>query len=417
MIPKDTFYYLQGLIQERQGNIEQSKDSLLMALDNVPKKNDWKKGYLYNDIGRIQGMLGNTTERLHYTEKSAQIAFDFEDKFLGHISIPNLMESALLVQEQDKAWKWFEVYKSLDDDGELHQRLETLNCQLNLARQIDDREWLLNILEWGEQSIRPAKMCAEKAIFDKSTLRVRYHNNAGWEHKLSEIRNNLDAYLQLDFPVDHEFVKEIWGIIRDLAVRGIMSPQRKSDNAFMNKIFEFRKASWDKIEAHKFSLPDECVFEWCYWEGELAELRKSVIENASLEEEFEILQKILDHLKNISDIHKERGNAIEAFQKHLHIADESMHYSIQSRLPKASSFFCDKCQEYTDIAANEVAEFSKHPDVLHAMLVLAKLYLFLGNKEKVNGFFQVFNDSQLRLDHLAQWLRKYYYEVRNTLHV
>jgi len=415
LIPSHTVYYLQGLIHERRGQLGQSKDDLLQALKNIPDGDQSQRKYLYNDIGRIQGILGNSLQQLHFYEKAARAALADDDKFLAHISIPNLVESALLVQESAKAWEWLEVYKELYDENEVNQRLEYFNCQLNLARQFGDRNWLLNILEWGEKSLQPKEKCAEKAIFDKSTLRIRYHNNAGWKVKLNEIRGNLDAYLQMDFPVNYEVAKEVWGIIRDLVDRGIMIPQRKSDDDFLQQVFEFRKSCWDKIEEHKLSLPDECVFEWCYWESELAELRKNCIENATNEQVYDTLKKILSHLENIARIHKEHGNAIEAFSKHMHIADEAMHYSMQSRYSMASSYFQDQCSKYTEVAAIEVKEFSQHPAVLEAMIVLAKLYAFLDNREQANAHFQIFEDSQLKLEHLARWVRQYYYQVRNYL--
>jgi tetratricopeptide (TPR) repeat protein len=78
--------FLQSLFEERAGEFEKARQSLLSAVGEHDNVKDIQLAKIYNNLGRMEEMLGNTTNILHYYRKSAELALHFKEKHLIHIA-------------------------------------------------------------------------------------------------------------------------------------------------------------------------------------------------------------------------------------------------------------------------------------------------------------------------------------------
>jgi len=100
--------YLQSQFYERSGELERARQSLLSAVAGHDSVQTIELGVIYNDLGRIDKILkNNMTNVIHYYRKAAEIACDYNAKFLIHITYPNLIDTYLLTGDDTKAKLFF----------------------------------------------------------------------------------------------------------------------------------------------------------------------------------------------------------------------------------------------------------------------------------------------------------------------
>lgn len=402
-------YWLRALLTERSGRLEAARTNWLHALGQKTAGNArLAKGY--NNLGRIEGILHNRTEALHYYSKAAALARQSQDRMTLHSVYPNLIDTLLVNGEHDRAASALEEYNALVDQGITEELVKLYNYHLAYARQTEDENLLVETLRHGQKTIVPRLSSPQRLVFEACELRIRYNHRIGWTEMLCTLEPRLGDYLDLDFPQQYWALKEIFGVLRTVAQRGQLDPFRKA----FDRLVCYMKGIDETIRDYLVELPDYCVFERCSWEKQRAWLLRFRNELGSRQQYQDMLQQMVTHLDNVKDIHLQHGNPLEAIEADLNIADEAMAQITQTGDPETTAWLQPIIEQRIAEAVAAVKPFAGHPMTLEYNLRIARYALFLGNREMAKHHFEAFNDAGVSIYHYASWLQGYYRELEGA---
>jgi tetratricopeptide (TPR) repeat protein len=214
--------YLQSLFDERGGEFEKARQNLLSAASEHDDVKDLQLAIIYNNLGRMDKVIGNMTNVLHYYRKSAEYARHFKEKHLIHVVYPNIIDICLLLDDRRNARVFLDTYAGLIDEDNIDDRLQFHNYMLAYARQTENRTLLLQTLDKGRLEILPRISATELLCFEVAELRIRWSHQCDWQERLLWMRNNLPKYLELEFPLRYHLIKEVFNILYDLAKKNYL---------------------------------------------------------------------------------------------------------------------------------------------------------------------------------------------------
>ena len=154
-IDQDRYYKvlcLQALFDEKAGEFEIARQNLLSAVGEHDNVKDIQRAEIYNNLGRMERMLGNMTNVTHYYRKSAELADHYKEKDLIHIVYPNIITTYLFLGENKNAASFLDKYSNLIDKDNIDDLLKFNNYKLEYARQIKNKVLFLD--EIGRASCR-----------------------------------------------------------------------------------------------------------------------------------------------------------------------------------------------------------------------------------------------------------------------
>ncbi|MBW2557529.1 MAG: hypothetical protein JRD69_01595 [Deltaproteobacteria bacterium] len=409
-IDQDKYYeilYLQSLFDERVGAFEKARQSLLSAVGEHDNVKDIQLARIYNNLGRMEKLLGNTTNTSHYYRKSAELAHHFKEKHLIHIAYPNLIDTYLLNGDTQNAVSFLDEYSNLIDKNNIDDLLKFNNYKLEYARQTKNKILMLDTLTQGRIEILPKISATKQLVFEISELRIRWNSGCGWLEKLFWVRHCLPEYLKLEFPARHIALKEIFNILRDLAKTNNLGPF----TGLFSQLIDLMGQSNDDIDRYVRDLPDYCVNERCFWEKEKAFLRKVQKTDEPQINLIDFYEGIFEHLRNIKDIQLQYGNPLPAIEADLNIADECMGVAQEIRDIAVINYLRKNMQEHLDNACKDFEKFRRSPASKEYIVRIAKYALFLDDKERAREYFDDFVRSKISIYHYAAWIQQYYKEL------
>lgn len=400
--------FLQSLFDERAGEFEKARQSLLSAVGEHDNVKDIQLAKIYNNLGRMEEMLGNSTNILHYYRKSAELALHFKEKPLIHIAYPNLIDTYLLFGDNKNAVLFLGKYSDLIDKDNIDDLLRFNNYKLEYARQTKNKILHLDTLAQGRIQILPKISAQEQLVFEISELRIRWNSACGWDEKLFWVRHSLPEYFKLEFPARYLMVKEVFNILRDLAKTNNWGPFAD----LFSQLLDFMGQSKDDIDQHVLELPDYCVDERCFWEKEKAFLRRIQRTDEPQINLIDFYDGMFDHLRNIKDIRLQHGNPLPAIEADLNIADECMGVAQEIRDTAVITYLRKNMEKHLDNACKDLEKFRQHPASNEYIVRIARYAFFLGDKERAMEYFDDFVRSKISIYHYAVWIQKYYKELQ-----
>lgn len=213
---KREILFLQSLFDERMGDFEKARKSLLLATREYENEKDTCLANIYNNLGRMEKLLNNTTNTLHYYHKSAKLAQQLNIKKLIHISYPNLIDTYLIINDIKNANHFLNAYSETIDRKNTGDLLSFNNYNIEYARQTQDRILFIKSLTTGRIKLLPNISTQEGLHFEISELIIRWNNACGWYEKLFFIEHDLQKYFDMDFPHNYNTTKEIFNILIEL---------------------------------------------------------------------------------------------------------------------------------------------------------------------------------------------------------
>jgi len=403
--------FLQSLFDERTGKFEEARQSLLSAVGEHDNVKDIQLSKIYNNLGRMEKLLGNTTNTSYYYRKSAELACDFKGKSLIHVAYPNLIDTYLLNGDTKNAVLFLDKYSNLIDKDNIDDLFRFNNYKLQYAMQTQNKIIFLDALTQGRIEILPKISTQEQLVFEISELRIRWNSGCGWEEKLFWMRSFLQEYLKLEFPDRYLVLKEVFTILRDLAKRNNLGPFAD----LFSQLIDYMRMSDDDIDLYLLELPDHCVDERCFWEKEKVFLRKVQKADEAQINLIDFYEGMFEHLRNIKDIQLQHGNPLQAIEADLNIAGECMGGIQEIRDVAVIDYLRKNMQKHLDIACRDLEKFRQHPISNEYIVRIARYALFLGNKERAKEYFDDFVRSKISIYHYAAWIQKYYMELDSEL--
>ncbi|MDP8315732.1 MAG: hypothetical protein RAP70_11800 [Candidatus Celaenobacter antarcticus] len=400
---------LQSLFDERAGKFEDARQSLLSAVNELNNVKGLQLSKIYNNLGRMEKLLGNTTNTYHYYKLSAKNASDLREKHLIHTAYQNLIDTYLLNDDIKNATSFLNEYSNLIDKDNIDDLLRFNNYKLEYARQTKNKIILLDTLTQGRIEIFPKISAQEQFMFEISELRIRYNSGIGWDEKLFWVRSFLPEYLKLEFPDRYLALKEVFTILRDLARTNNLGPFAD----LFSQLIDFMRQSNDDINQYILDLKDYCVYERCSWEKEKVFLRRVLIADEPHINPIDFYEGMFEHLRNIKDILLQHGNPLSAIEADLNIADECMWEIPKIKDVNVRDYLQKNMQKHLDNACKDLENFRQHPTANEYVVRIARYTLFLGNKERAQEYFDDFQRSKISIDHYAAWIQKYYGELNH----
>ena len=104
---------LESQFDVQQGKFKEARQKMLSAINKFDSNEGIQKAKIYNNLARMEMMLGNSTNTLHYYRKSVSIARKLNDKGLLHTIYPNLIDTHLLDGSYEKAQIELNNYKGI----------------------------------------------------------------------------------------------------------------------------------------------------------------------------------------------------------------------------------------------------------------------------------------------------------------
>lgn len=405
--------FLEALLVERNGGLGLAREHMLHALGEAQQQRDARLARIYNNLGRIEGILKNRTDALHYYKKAATLAGELGEKGTIHTAYQNLVDTLLLGGDYGKAQSVLEEYTDLVDRGITYELLRLYNYHLEYARQTEDPVFFLKTLALGRARIASSLSLEERLIFESSELRIRWNNRSwktGWEEMLFVVDARLDDYLALDFPQQYHALKEIFIVLKELFKSNQLGPFA----AMFDRLVRYMQEIDTVIEGYLLELPDYCVFERCEWEKERVWLRR--LRDVSTRDQYIVLvDQMIEHLRNIKDTHLQHGNPLKATEADLNIADEAMSHVVHSNEEFATIRWQPIVEQRTVEAAEAIQEFDDHPQTVEYKLRVARYALFLGDRNRAQQYFEAFKDAGVSIHHYASWLQEYYQDLEQSL--
>ena len=411
-IDQDKYYeilYLQSLFDERAGEFEKARQSLLSAVGEHDNVKDIQLARIYNNLGRMEKLLGNTTNTSHYYRKSAELALHFREKYLIHIAYPNLIDTYLLDGDTKNAALFLGKYSDLIDKDNIDDMLRFNNYKLEYARQTKNKIVMLDTLTQGRIEFLPKISAQEQLVFEISELRIRWNSGCGWDEKLFWVRHYLPEYLKLEFPARYFVLKEVFNILRDLTKTNNLGPFAD----LFSQLLDFMGRSKKDIIRHILDLPDYCVDERFFWEKEKAFLRRIQRADEPQKNLINFYEGMFEHLRNIKDTQLQYGNPLPAIEADLNIADECMWVTQEIRDIATLDYLRKNMQKHLDDACKSFEKFRRCPASNEYIVRIARYALFLDDKERAREYFDDFVRSKISIYHYASWIQQYYKELDN----
>ena len=376
-----------ALCQEVRGELAASSETLLSALLNTTETatNEFIPK-LYNNLGRIRKIEGNTTETLLYYEKAANAAVEMGYKHLIHVSFQNLILSYALEKKFDIAEKWIEKYRAEIDENNATDLLEFDNLMLHYFRQKKDKAKLLSAIEQGRSLLYPKITEHQKVVYDISELRIRWNSQLLKPSYVAHIEHQLDKYLLLDLTERYRTLKEIHFVLERLEEMNDLDPFLP----FYGRVFHKLKEMRSEIEKHLLSLPEYCVNEKCYWLKELASLQK--IDKKKYD--FEL---VLQRLNNLKDTLLKNENYLGALTVGLDISDEAI-------FQKKNKIVWQSVQQ----TIKELERFKGHPVEAECFIRIAYYAFVVGQYQCAEKYFNLFEETGFSSEHFADRVQAYY---------
>ena len=399
--------YLQSLFDERAGEFEKARQSLLSAVGEHDNVKDIQLARIYNNLGRMDKLLGNTTNTSHYYRKAAELACDFKRKSLIHTAYQNLIDTYLLNGDNKNAVSFLDKYSNLIDKDNIDDLLRFNNYELQYVMQTKNRALLLDALTQGRIEIFPKISSQEQLVFEISELRIRWNSGCRYDKNLFWVRDSFPEYLRLEFPARYLVLKEVFIILRDLAKMNNLRPFAD----LFAQVIDYMRKSNDIIDRYLLELPDYCVDERCFWEKEKAFLRRIQRANEPQINLIDFYEGMFEHLRNIKDIQLQHGNPLQAIEADLNITDECMWGIQEMRDVDVIDYLRKNMQNHLDVACRDLEKFRQHPISNEYIVRIARYALFLGNKERAREYFDDFVRSEISIYHYAAWIQQYYKEL------
>ena len=376
-----------ALCQEVRGELAASSETLLSALLNTTETatNEFIPK-LYNNLGRIRKIEGNTTETLLYYEKAANAAVEMGYKHRIHVSFQNLILSYALEKKFDIAEKWIEKYRAEIDENNATDLLEFDNLMLHYFRQKKDKAKLLSAIEQGRSLLYPKITEHRKVVYDISELRIRWNSQLLKPSYVAHIEHQLDKYLLLDLTERYRTLKEIHFVLERLEEMNDLGHFLP----FFERVSYSLRGMKSEIENYLLSLPEYCVNEKCYWLKELAAVQRIDRRNYDFEQ-------VLQRLNDLKDTLLKYENYLEALTVGLDISDEAI-------FQKKNKIVWQSVQQ----TIKELERFKGHPVEAECFIRIAYYAFVVGQYQCAEKYFNLFEETGFSSEHFADWVQAYY---------
>ncbi len=399
---KFLYQLYKSFVKELRGDIDGAKNELYQLLEDTPKN---RQSQLFNNLARLEEMIGNTTQALHYYEKAGEALIQEPKPVLYHIIYHNLVIINAKLNKPEEAKRWMKIYESSINKSILEVYLECLNTKVFLARQLYDRILLVDAYEKMDFEIAPKLIRDRWLAHFISKLRMSYSDDINFQDNIMQAEFLFGELKALEFPKNYFAAKEIFHLLKNLAEQN----QIGSMGIFFEKVIAFMSDMNEIIKTYRKTLPDLAVGEQWFWLQEQNFLRKFVIFSKPDKENFEIYFREIQEMARIAKNYENSYFETKAF---MIICDEYLTY--------CHSFEENFCNDFQTIAiealekANtKIEENQDNYQFIEFLIPLAFYFKHIGkNIQKAHTYLQFFENKNIAIIQYSYWIQMYYEDLK-----
>lgn len=328
----------------------------------------------------------------------------------AEITIDNLALTYAKQGELNKLQPFIQELQALAKPNNADHQLSLHNIKINLARQLNDRQALLQAYAQAEQNLQPLLQGEQRFFYTVLGLRMQFNDDVDFEKALQATQAAMLSKPAISTLNYLRVIKEISGILKQAIER--IGPRPDLMTFFSWLLFEFKR-----LEPELDSLQDQISPNLPGPKAEIIALKVDSLKNAMFlmhaQPNKALFKKMFELLKEQKKLWQGMHNPLDQLQALVVILDEYIAY--RNALPN-SQFAADfKQLAFTSIEEAEqlVNDNPKHLGYSDKLIGLAyTCYQLNTKKAQAKHWLEAYDQSKQSTNHLAAWLRQQYQETK-----
>ena len=402
------YHLLSSHKKEIEGDYAAAKAEIECLLEE--DANGTHNASAYNNLARLEELQGNELQAVHYYEKARDLLRSHPAANLYPLVYHNLVMHLARTGKVSNAKALLEEYSAAIDTRVTQQYLEYLNTQIHLARELNDLPMLLNAYALVDLHIKPKLKQDQWMAQFVSELRTRANDQIGLHEHLIKTELLFDDLTYLPFPKDYFVLKELFGVLGQLADANQLGPMK----GLYERTLSALSATAPKMDAFRKTIPDALLEPHFYWISQKIELHKRTPTTpADYNQAF--FDSLFGQLQELARITEDKDNSRLQIHALVTLCDEYATYS-QHMSSQFKADYQRLAQESLQEANHLLQSRSADPTLFEYMISLAWCeWKINASAERTNYWVNLFEAKNINLRHYAVWLRSKHAEVKDWL--
>lgn len=405
---KAQYHFLSSYKNEIAGDYAAAKADIECLLEEDARGTH--NASAYNNLARLEELCGNGLQAVHYYEKALDLLRSHPAANLYPVVYHNLVMHLARTGKASNANALLEEYNAAIDTRVTSQYLEYLNTQISLARQLNNLPMLLQAYALVDLCIKPKLKQDEWTAQFVSELRTRANDQIGLNEHLIKTELLFNDLMCLPFPKNHFVLKELFGVLRQLAEINQLGPMK----SLFERTLSALSATAPKIDALRKTIPDALLEPHFSWITEKISLHK-LTPTTPTDYDQAFFDTLFGQLKELVRITTDKDNSRLQIRALVMLCDEYSAYSphMNSQLDAGYQQLAKQSlQDASYLLQSRVAD----PALFEYMVGLAWCeWKINANAERANQWVNLFEAKNINLLHYAAWFRQQYGEVKDWL--
>lgn len=328
----------------------------------------------------------------------------------AEITIDNLVLTYAKQNEPNKLQPFVQELAALAKPNNTDHQLALHNIKINLARQLNDRQALLQAYAQAEQNLQPLLQGEQRFFYTVLGLRMHFNDDVAFEKSLQATQAAMLCKPALSNLNNLRIIKEISGILKQAIEK--IGPRPDLMTFFSWLLFEFKR-----LEPELDRLQDEIPPSLPSPKAELISLKVDSLKHEMILMHAQPSKALFERMFELLEEKKKLWQGMHNPVAHLHelmiILDEYIAY--KKALPN-TQFEADFKQlaiaslEEAEALLNDNQANLAYSDKLIGLAYAC--YQLNTKKAQAKHWLDTYDQSKQSTNHLAAWLRQQYQETK-----
>jgi len=411
---KNQYFLLTSRQEEINGDYTKAKRTLEQGL--AVSVSDLEKALAYNNLARLEERSKHLTFALSYYEKAWELLQKTKTIELYNTIGHNLM---ILYAQSGNSIMARDVLNKIEshiDKRNPEQYLLFLNEKMNFARQIEDKNLIHLIYEEINNDLMSKINDRKRFKLEVSNLRMRLSDDYGFE-------KHFEYLIVKRLPTQQLTNDEGLQVYRELWVTCTQGMSRLSDEILNNSMPIIINGLIDiesYVDQKLRSISPELPSIRSHFFGHKLAIIKVKLFVEEMHHGFDgywqqLISKLFKLLEEKCSLRRERKNVDEEIEILINFIDEYLSYKVAIKAPLTNKLKIE--------ALNKLDRLEKilingwpYPGRVQYAIAFAYLNMALtGDVTKSKYWINLYDDQHISLFHHMEWLRNWYYEVKDAI--
>lgn len=330
-------------------------------------------------------------------------------------TVDNLALTYAKQGELNKLQPFIQQLQALAKPNNADHQLALHNIKINLARQLNDRQALLQAYAQAEQNLLPLLQSEQRFFYTVLGLRMHFNDNVNFEKALQDTQHAMLTKPPTNTLTNLRIIKEISGTLKQvieiqLRNRQALRPDIMTFYSWL--LFEFKR-----LEPELDSLQDQISPNLPGPKAEIIGLKIDSLKHAMFlmhaQPNKALFEKMFELLKEQKKLWQGMHNPVAHLHELMIILDEYIAY--RNALPN-SQFAADfKQLAYTSLEEAEVLLNDNQDNLAYSDKLIGLAYACCQlntKKAQAKHWLETYEQSKQSPNHFAAWLRQHCQETK-----